>query len=50
MIFAEEQLGSGAVGGRGIVLLASAHLLAGIGGDGWLEVDGPSNIDRLVGQ
>ena len=25
--------------GGGIGLLASAHLLAGVGGDGWLEVD-----------
>lgn len=29
--------------GGGIGLLASAHLLAGIGGDGWLEVDANDN-------
>jgi L-alanine-DL-glutamate epimerase-like enolase superfamily enzyme len=29
--------------GGGIGLLASAHLLAGIGGDGWLEVDANNN-------
>lgn len=29
--------------GGGIGLLASAHLLAGVGGDGWLEVDANDN-------
>jgi len=29
--------------GGGLGLLASAHLLAGIGGDGWLEVDANDN-------
>lgn len=29
--------------GGGIGLLASAHLLAGVGGDGWLEVDANNN-------
>jgi D-galactarolactone cycloisomerase len=29
--------------GGGIGLLASAHLLAGIGGDGWLEIDANGN-------
>ncbi|WP_375412109.1 mandelate racemase/muconate lactonizing enzyme family protein [uncultured Bradyrhizobium sp.] len=29
--------------GGGIGLLASAHLLAGVGGDGWLEVDSNDN-------
>jgi D-galactarolactone cycloisomerase len=32
--------------GGGIGLLASAHLLAGIGGDGWLEVDANDNTLR----
>ena len=32
--------------GGGIGLLASAHLLAGIGGDGWLEVDANDNLLR----
>lgn len=32
--------------GGGIGLLASAHLLAGIGGDGWLEVDTNDNLLR----
>ena len=37
--------------GGGIGLLASAHLLAGIGGDGWLEVDANDNPlrDRFCG-
>ncbi|UQD74692.1 mandelate racemase/muconate lactonizing enzyme family protein [Bradyrhizobium japonicum] len=37
--------------GGGIGLLASAHLLAGIGGDGWLEVDANDNPlrDRFSG-
>lgn len=37
--------------GGGIGLLASAHLLAGIGGDGLLEVDSNDNVlrDRLCG-
>ena len=37
--------------GGGIGLLASAHLLAGIGGDGWLEVDANDNLlrDQLCG-
>jgi L-alanine-DL-glutamate epimerase-like enolase superfamily enzyme len=37
--------------GGGIGLLASAHLLAGIGGDGLLEVDSNDNAlrDRLCG-
>lgn len=29
--------------GGGIGLLASAHLLAGVGGEGWLEVDANDN-------
>jgi D-galactarolactone cycloisomerase len=29
--------------GGGLGLLASAHLLAGVGGDGWLEVDANDN-------
>lgn len=32
--------------GGGIGLLASAHLLAGVGGDGWLEVDANTNALR----
>ncbi|MBR1203720.1 MULTISPECIES: mandelate racemase/muconate lactonizing enzyme family protein [unclassified Bradyrhizobium] len=32
--------------GGGIGLLASAHLLAGVGGDGWLEVDANNNLLR----
>lgn len=37
--------------GGGIGLLTSAHLLAGIGGDGWLEVDANDNPlrDRFCG-
>lgn len=37
--------------GGGFGLLASAHLLAGIGGDGWLEVDANDNPlrDRFCG-
>ena len=37
--------------GGGIGLLASAHLLAGAGGDGWLEVDVNDNPlrDRFCG-
>lgn len=37
--------------GGGIGLLASAHLLAGVGGDGWLEVDANDNPlrDRFCG-
>lgn len=37
--------------GGGIGLLASAHLLAGLGGDGWLEVDANDNPlrDRFCG-
>jgi L-alanine-DL-glutamate epimerase-like enolase superfamily enzyme len=37
--------------GGGIGLLASAHLLAGVGGDGWLEVDCNDNPlrDRFCG-
>jgi D-galactarolactone cycloisomerase len=37
--------------GGGIGLLASAHLLAGVGGDGWLEVDSNANPlrDRFCG-
>src|SRR6266404_3334466 len=34
--------------GGGIGLLASAHLLAGIGGDGWLEVDANDNTLRDI--
>lgn len=32
--------------GGGIGLLSSAHLLAGVGGDGWLEVDANNNALR----
>jgi D-galactarolactone cycloisomerase len=32
--------------GGGVGLLASAHLLAGVGGDGWLEVDANNNLLR----